>query len=203
MRQTRNRSRARLLSLSALGLTLLLAALPAWAAGGEDVEMNVFGGDLGNILWTLITFGLVVFVLGKFAWGPLQDTLEKRESFIRDSLEQAKKDRESAEARLKEYEERLAEARAEATSIVEEGRRDAEVTRQRIEEDARAEADKMIERAKREIGIARETAVKDLYERSGLMASEIAGRIVGRELDAKAHEKLISEALSQLSEEAN
>ena len=185
----------------------LLLALFCWAPAvlaapaGDDHGgggTNIFAGDLGNILWTLLVFGLVVFVLGKFAWGPLLETLQKREDFIRESLQSAKSDRESAEARLREYEERLNQARAEATAIVEEGRRDGEVLRQRIEEDARAEADKIIERSRREIDIARETAVKELYELSARLATDLAGKIVGRELRAEDHERMIRESIADM-----
>lgn len=180
-------------------LALIGFASPVLAAGGGGGESSIFGGDLGNVLWTLLTFGLTIIVLGKFVWGPLQSMVAKREDFIRDSLEQAKADREAAEARLAEYEEKLAEARAEATALVEEGRRDAEATRIRLEQEARGEAEKMVERAKREISIARETAVAELYEHSGRLATEIAGRIVGRELQTSDHEKLISDAIEELS----
>lgn len=178
-----------------------LVAFPALAAGGGDGESSIFGGDVGNVFWTLVTFGLVIFVLGKFVWGPLTDMLEQREKVIFESLESARTDRQAAEARLAELEQRLNDARTEATALVEEGRRDAEVVKQKIEADAKAEAEKMIERAKREIGIARETAVKELYELSGNLAADIAGRIVGRELTAKDHEQLISDALDQLQRE--
>ena len=177
---------------------LALTALPVAAAGGEGGENGIFAGDVGNVLWTLVTFGLVIFVLGKFVWGPLTDMIQQREEMILGSLEQAKSDREAAEATLEELEKRLNDARTEATAIVEEGRRDAEVVRQKIEADAKAEAEKMVERAKREIGIARETAVKELYELSGNLAADIAGRIVGKELDSKDHARLISEALDEL-----
>lgn len=184
----------------------VLSAALAWAlpllAAPEGEEHagsnNIFAGDVGNVLWTLLIFGLVLWVLGKFAWGPLLETLQKREDFIRDSLKSAKADREAAEARLREYEERLTQARAEATAIVEEGRRDAEVLRNRIEEEARAESDKMIARARREIGIAQETAVKELYEVSGRLATEVAGRIVGRELAVADHERLIRDAIAEM-----
>ena len=55
-------------------------------------------------------FLLVIFVLGKFAWGPLLSGLQQREEFIRRSLQEAKDDREAAEARLQEYEEKLSGA---------------------------------------------------------------------------------------------
>lgn len=194
-KKARQSSFARLATASA---ALALFAVPAFAAG-EGGGAGIFGGDVGNMLWTLLTFGLTLFVLGKFAWGPLQDMLTQREELIHDSLEKAKADREAAEKRLAEYEERLAEARAEASALVEEGRRDAESTRLRLEQEAREEAEKMVERAKREIAIARETAVAELYEAAGHAATEIAGRIIGRELKAADHEQLISQALEELS----
>jgi F-type H+-transporting ATPase subunit b len=165
------------------------------AAGGSP---NLFAGDVGNAIWTLVIFGLVVLVLGKFAWGPILTTLQTRENFIREALERAKREREEAEARLREYEARLASARAEASAIVDEGRRDAEVVKRRIEEDARHEADKMIERAKREIQIATDTATKELYTLSAKLATQMAARVIGRELSPQDHERLISEAIEGL-----
>ena len=173
------------------------AASPALAATGGG-ESSIFAGDLGNAIWTLVIFGLVLFVLGKYAWGPLLDSLQQRERFIRESLEKAQSDRESAEARLREYEEKLTAARAEATAIVEEGRRDADVVRRRIEEEARGEADKMVERAKREIQIAQQTAIKELYSASALLVTDLAGRVLGREVKPEDHERLIAESLDEL-----
>jgi F-type H+-transporting ATPase subunit b len=187
----------------ALGFALLwaLAALPAVAsethapAGGEN---SLFAGDLGNAVWTLVVFGLVVFLLGKYAWGPILTRLQEREGFIRDSLSQAKADRLAAEAQLKAYEDKLAHARAEATKIVEEGRRDAEAVKARIELTAREESDRMIARAKREIDLARDTAVKDLYTMAGRLATDAASRIIRKELKGEDHERLIAEAIANL-----
>ncbi len=179
------------------GLWAASLAVPAFASGGGG-ENNIFAGDIGNVLWTLLIFFLVLVFLGKFAWGPLLDSLKAREDFIRESLETAKRDRDQAEARLKDYDDKLNEARAEATAIVEEGRRDADVLRQRIEDQAQSEAEKMIDRAKREIGIAKETAVKDLYTLSGSLATDIASRIVARELNKDDHERLIDESIAEL-----
>jgi F-type H+-transporting ATPase subunit b len=183
-------------------VSLALAAAPALAqeaehGGGE--ASSPFAGDIGNALWTLVIFGLVVFVLGKFAWGPILNALQARETFIREALETAKRDRDEAELRRKEYEDRLAQARAEASAIVDEGRRDALVTKQRIEDDARHEGDKMIERAKREIQIATETATKELYQLSTRLATDMAGKLIGRELTPQDHERLIAESLDGLN----
>jgi F-type H+-transporting ATPase subunit b len=183
-------------------VSLVLAAAPALAqeaehGGGE--ASSPFAGDIGNALWTLVIFGLVVFVLGKFAWGPILNALQARETFIREALETAKRDRDEAELRRKEYEDRLAHARAEATALVDEGRRDALVTKQRIEEEAQREADKRLERAKREIQIATETATKELYQLSTRLATEMAGKVIGRELTPQDHERLIAESLDGLN----
>lgn len=188
-------------------LTILISlafAVPALAAEAEHGggESNIFSGDVGNMIWTLVIFLLVVLVLGKFAWGPILNTLQARESFIHEALATAKRDRDAAEARLREYEERLAQSRAEATAIVEEGRRDAVVVKQRIEEDAQREADKRLERAKREIQIATETATKELYLLSARLATDMAGKMIGRELTPQDHERLIAESLDGVNKSA-
>src|SRR4051794_29717245 len=85
--------------------TLALAA-PAAAQEGHEAAggNNPFAGDFGNALWTVVVFVVVLIVLGKFAWGPILKGLQARESYILESLEKAKTERETAEARLKEYE---------------------------------------------------------------------------------------------------
>jgi F-type H+-transporting ATPase subunit b len=173
-----------------------MTALPALAAEpGGEAPPSLLAGDLGNSFWTILIFVLVLVILGKFAWGPILKTLQARESFIHEALAKAKADRDAAEARLREYEERLATARAEATAIVDEGRRDAEVVKRRIEEAAKVEADKMIERARREIHLATVTATRELYDLSAKLATDLAARVLGREITAKDHERLISEAI--------
>jgi len=184
------------LSAAASG-TVLSAAAPAFGSEGADGP-SLFTGDLGNILWSLLTFVAVLVVLGKFAWGPILGALQKREDFIRDSLAQAKKDREAAQAELAKHAQRLDAARAEASAIVEEGRRDAEVLHRKIEADARREAEEMLARAKREIGVATDTAVKHLYTLSADLATDIASRIIRKEIDAKQHERLIAESIEEL-----
>ncbi len=177
-------------------LLLLLLAAPALASGAE--ASSPFAGDLGNALWTLVIFGIVLFVLGKFAWGPILKGLQDREDFIKKSLEDAKRDRDQAETRLREYEQQLREARAEATAIVEEGRRDAEAAKARILEQAKEESGRQIERAKREIGIARDTAIKELYAQAAHLATDVAARIIRQELKSEDHSRLVNEAIADL-----
>jgi F-type H+-transporting ATPase subunit b len=176
-------------------LSALAIAVPALAAEGGEAPPSLLAGDLGNSFWTILIFVLVLVVLGKYAWGPILKTLQARESFIHEALAKAKADRDAAEARLREYEERLATARAEATAIVEEGRRDAEAVKRKIEEEAKHASDQAIERAKREIQLATAAATKDLYQLSARLATDLAARVIGRELTPQDHDRLIAEAI--------
>src|SRR4026207_491355 len=105
-------------------LVLLFAAVPLSAA--EEAEaLSPFAGNVGNALWTLIIFVIVVVILGKFAWGPVLSLLKQREEFIHKSLSDAKRDGDEAEARLKDYAAKLQSSQAEAFAIVEGARQDA------------------------------------------------------------------------------
>lgn len=179
-------------------VTLMMGAAAAIGSEGGE-KTSLFTGDLGNIFWSLVTFFAVLFVLGKFAWKPILGALQQREEFIRSSLEQAKQDREAAESRLKDYEAKLASARQEATEIVQEGRRDAEAVKRKIEQDTKESTAAMLERVKREISIATDTAIKELYDVTGTLATSIASRIISKELDARDHERLIAESIRELS----
>ena len=196
-------------SVLALALLAALAAAPAAIAAvavpaeSPEAANNVFAGDIGNALWTVVIFVLVLVVLGKFAWGPLLAGLQAREAYIREALETARRDRKEAESRLREYEEKLAASRTEATAIIDEGRRDAEAVRRKIEEHAREESAKMIERARREIDAAATEATRQLYGLSAHLATELAARIIGRELDARDHERLIEESIADISARHN
>ncbi|HEX3527459.1 MAG TPA: F0F1 ATP synthase subunit B [Thermoanaerobaculia bacterium] len=184
-------------------ITLALAApAAAMAQEHEAAANNPFAGDFGNALWTVIIFVLVLVVLGKFAWGPILKGLQARESYILESLEKAKKERDEADARMKLYEDKLAQARTEVTAMVEEGRRDAEVVKRKILEEARQEAEKERERTKREIQLATDTATKQLYALSARIATDLAGRIIRKELTPQDHERLIAESIQELSSAA-
>ncbi len=188
------------LPIGVTGMLVLTQSVLAAEAGHGEGPISPFAGNLGNAIATLVTFGLVLWVLGKFAWGPILAGLQRRERFIHESLETAKRDREAAEARLREYEQKLAAARDEASKLVDEGRRDAEVVRRKIEEEARASGEAMIERAKREIGVARDTALRDLYERSAELATTMAGSILKRQIAPEDHSRMVQDALGQLKD---
>lgn len=183
-----------------LAAALLLAA-PLVAA--EEGGSNPFAGDVGNAIWTLVIFLLVVLVLGKYAWGPLLRGLQAREEFIRSSLEQARQDRESAETRLAEYEKRLAAAGSEAAEIVEKARRDGESLRRQLQEEAQTEARQTLERARREVALATETAKREIHDYAGQLAVAVAERILGREIAAADHARLIADSIAAIDRSEN
>lgn len=182
------------------GVVLIMCAVgSATAAEGGESKNPIESGTISNAVATVITFGVVVIILGKLVWPHVLKALKDREDFIRESLDSARRDRQEAEKRLQQYQEQIKNARQEATAIVDEGRRDAEVLRRKIHEDAKGEADAIMARAKREIGIARDTAVKDLYALSGQLATDLAGKILQKELDAASHDRLIQESINQIA----
>ena len=174
------------------------AGQPEAAGHAEGGAISPFAGDVGSALWTLVIFGVLVWVLGRYAWGPILRGLQGRENYIRQALEKAKADREAGEALLRDYEAKLATARAEVEGMLEEARRDAEALRQREEERTREEAEQMIARARREIEVATETAVKELYTHAGRLATDAAGRILQREIKGEDHQRLIDESIAAI-----
>lgn len=165
-------------------------------------QPDLFGGDIGNVLVTLVIFVLLLAVLGRYAWAPLVRILQQREQAIHESLERARQERLEAEKLLAQYREQIDRAREQATAIVEEGRRDAEVVRQRIREEAQREAQQMIERARREVQLAADAARTELYQQAAELAIELAAGIVRRELSTEDHRELVSESLEKMLEAA-
>jgi len=178
-----------------VAMTSLLAV--AAAAAAEEAP-SPFAGGLGNMIVTLIIFGIVVFVLGRYAWPVLLRTLAEREQAIRKALEEARHEREEAARLLEQYRRQLDEARQQATAIVEEGRRDAEVVRRRIHEQAQQEAEQILARARQEIELATEAAKRELFDRVADLAVMIAGRILRRELRADDHRDLVVQSVRQI-----
>lgn len=188
---------------TALVLCCLLApsvVLAAEEAGDESGAHGLLSVDVWQAGFTIAVFVVLVLILSRTAFKPILTGLEKRESFIRDSLASAKRDREAAEARLKKYEEKLECARDEAAAILEEGRQSAETIRRRIEEEARRSGEQMIERAKREIDNARDKALKAVYDESADMAATLAGTVLKRQMSPEEHQRLMLDALRELGQ---
>jgi F-type H+-transporting ATPase subunit b len=184
--------RQRLLTFALLALT----ALPLHAAE-EAPALSPFAGNLGNAVWTLGIFLIVVIVLGKFAWGPVLALLRQREEFIHRSLSDAKRDRDEAEASLKDYAARLQTAQVEAGRIIEEARRDAERFGAELRQRAKAEADTLVGNAQRQIQLETTRALQQIRHEAVDLSVAIASKLLQRNLTKEDNERLIEDALSR------
>ena len=182
-------------------IAVLLGAVPALAA--EAGGLSPFAGDVGNALWALVIFTLVVAVLGKYAWGPVLGLLKEREEFIHKSLADARHDREEAEARLKEYADKLQAAHGEAAALVDAARRDAERLREDLRLKARAEAETIVKNAERQIQLETDRALQQIRNEAVDLSVLIASKIVGRNLSKEDNQRLIDETLRQVQTRSN
>jgi F-type H+-transporting ATPase subunit b len=183
-------------------LTLAVFASPAIALAADEGDHSkpaLLTFDPGAAIWTILVFIGLLVLLRATAWKPILKGLQDREKFISDALISAKAEREKAEALLKQYTVQIEKARVEATAIVEEGKRDADVVRKRVEQEARESAEQMLDRAKREIAIAKDDAIKDLYERTLDLCADVASKIIGRSVSAEDHRALLDESIAELS----
>jgi F-type H+-transporting ATPase subunit b len=148
-------------------------------------------------LCTFVVFVLLLALLGKFAWKPVMDGLEKREQSILSRIEDAERSAEQAAEKLKEYEAKLAGAADEGAQIVEKARRDAEAVAEKVRVAAQEDATRERQRAIADIREAKNVAVREVSQQAADMAVLLAGRIVHREVSADDHTSLITEALEQ------
>ena len=155
------------------------------------------GFDAQVTLYTVVVFLMLLGVLWRFAWGPLMKALEEREQRIAKKIDDAEVLRRQAEERLKEYERRIVAAKDEAAAIIAEGKRDTEKVREEIMAAAGTESAKALERAKREIHLAKEAAVHEMREQMVALVSELAAKVIRREVKTDDHRRLIEEAMVQ------
>ena len=183
-------------------LTVAFLALAAAPLGAEEAVLSPFAGNLGNAIWTLVIFLIVVVVLGKFAWGPVLALLQQREAFIHKSLSDAKRDRDEAEARLREYAAKLQSAQREAITIIDDARKDAERLREELRGRAKTEADTMIRNAERQVQLETTRALQQIRREAVDLSVMIASRLLQRNISKEDNEKLINDALIQIEKSA-
>ena len=179
-------------------LVLAALTLPVAAQEHEAVPLSPFAGNLGNAIWTLGIFVIVVIVLGKFAWGPILALLQQREEFIHRSVSDAKRDRDEAEARLKEYSAKLQRAQVEAATMIEEARRDVQRLREEMKEKAKADADIVVKDAERQIQLETTRALQQIRLEAVDLSVAIASKLLQRNISKEDNEKLIDEAMRQI-----
>ena len=165
-------------------------------AGPQLDDPSQFRSDLA--IWTFVVFLCLLLILGKFAWGPVMEGLDRREQSIASMIAEAKQGQERASEQIKQYEAKLAEAGEEARQLVAQARQDAEAAKDRIVAEAQEAADRQRQRAVEDIQVAKNVALQEMTEKSVDLAVNLAGRIVRQQLKAEDHSQLIREAMDQL-----
>lgn len=158
--------------------------------------------DPGMMIWTWITFFLVLGLLYKLALKPMLSAINNREDQIRGDIDSAKKQRDEAEALLNQHKELIANAESEAQKIVKENQQLAEKTKQSIINEARRESEKILENAKQEIERQKESALLSLRAEVADLAIGAAEKIIVQKLDKKEHDNVINEYIDSMSKSA-
>jgi F-type H+-transporting ATPase subunit b len=191
------------LVVASLALPLVCAAQEHAVGGGQNEHREaakpaLLTFDPGAAVWSIVVFVVLLLLLRWTAWGPILRVLNDREQFIRKSIDDAKQEREQASRLLHDYEAQLAKAREEASAVVAEGRRDAEVVKSRLKEEARKEGEDLIARAKREIQLATDSARKELHDEVSELAVRVAAGIFKKQLTPADHKDLVAQSLKEM-----
>ena len=158
----------------------------------------MFDVNPGLIIWTMITFGVLVLILGRFAWKPILQALNEREEKIRSAIEQADKARAEAAQLLKQNEKNMARAELEYQKMMREAKALGEKMKEDIVSKARLQADQELKRANEEIQRNLDAAKQQLRSEVADLAIKAAEKILDETLDAQRHKKIVDGFLSQL-----
>ncbi len=160
---------------------------------------NLLAPDAGLIVWITITFAVLLFLLKKFAWGPITSALATREDTIRESMEQA--ERALAEAKQLQSDNTKArrEAEAQAQSIMREARDESERLRTEEVDKTRDQIHQLQETAQAEIEREKENALNSLRQEVADLAIQAAEAILRENLDADRQKKIVEDFLGDLS----
>ncbi len=186
-------------------VTLALGLLPAavFASGGEGGGLNaILSVAPGSMLWTLLTFIILLLILWKFAWGPIVKGLQAREDAIRNDIEQAKKDRDEAARLLTEYEDKLKSASQEINDRLAKAEHDANTIIEQAKSSAREEGDKLIARAKGEIEAEKAKVESDIRARIADVTAEVASKAIAESFSREDQIRIIQQRLEMLEKKS-
>jgi F-type H+-transporting ATPase subunit b len=159
------------------------------------MDFNPIKPGFGLLLWTTVIFGLFWLIVGKMAFKPIAEALKKRSNDIQDSLDEAKRAKEEMATMQAENEQLLAKAREERALILKEAK---DVKNEIINEaktKAREEAKKIVTSAKHEIESQKKAAITEVKNQVGMMALDIAEKVIRKELKENKDQQGFVEAL--------
>ena len=176
--------------------------LMIWLGGGGQ-KGGLLDIDPGLMIWTAITFFLLVIVLGKFAWKPIIKTLQEREERIRGSLEQADRARREAESLMERNNEILARAELEAQSIMKKALESAEHLKTEIIKEASATAAEFRNTAMQEMEREVTAAKIQLQREVAELAVQAAAKVIATTLSTDQHRKIVDDFIRELPAQKN
>lgn len=152
---------------------------------------------------SILVFVVVMAILSAFVWPKIVAGLEERSNKIKSEIKEAEMARKQAKEALEEYQKSLAEARAESQRMIETAKSQTLTIAADLRAKAEIELTAMREQAKRDIEAAKRAAVSELYQQSAMLATELAGKILKRNINANDQKALIEESLGQLASMKN
>lgn len=160
------------------------------------MEINIY-----SLLFQLGTFIVLYLLLKKYAFGPLLRVMSERSQYIENQIKSAEKNREEAERLAEEHRAAIQQAKQEAHDLLENARRSGEKQAVGIIAAAEAEAKHIKDQAIADINREKELALAELRDQVGELSVMLAGKIIGKELDAAKHKDLFDEAVKEMGEQ--
>lgn len=155
----------------------------------------------GLMIWTIITFVVLLLALRKIAWGPILTMLDEREQKIDDALKQAERARAESANAAEETQQKIAEAVQHAQEIVQRARDEADQSRQQILEDARAESQRVVDQGLQRLEAEQRAALQEIRKTTADLAIQAAGRLIQSSLTEQQQREVVERFLSELPEQ--
>lgn len=186
-------------SAAVLAAASFVPTASAFAAPeGAGGPVNLLEPNAGLMIWTTVVFIGLMFVLKKFAFGPLFAAVEAREKALEDAIEGAKRDRDAAAALLAEQKAALDGSRTQAQQIIADGRAVAEKMRADLLDETRKQQAEMLEQARRDIEGEKAKAIADLRREAVDLAIVGAGKVIEQNLDNAGNRRIVEQFLASL-----
>ena len=152
----------------------------------------------GLMIWTIVCFLITLFVLKRWAFGPIQQTIDERRERIRQSLAEADHARAEARKLLEEHRKLIGRARQDAEEIRAEVRREADAMRERAREETEADRQRRLEETRRQIEAETARSLAKIRQEVAELTLLAATKVTGKVLDSTDQRRLIDEAISSL-----
>ena len=152
----------------------------------------------GLMIWTIVCFLVVLFVLKRYAFGPIQQMIDTRRERIEQAIAEADDARAEARNLLEEHRKLIGQARAEAEEIRQEVRRDADLLRDRAREEIEVDRQRRLEETRRQIEAETARSLAQIRQEIAELTLLAATKVTGKALDSADQRRLIDEAISSL-----